>query len=528
MATNTNTNTNTTPLHVVFGAGQIGAGLARTLRDRGLRVRVVRRSDRPVGDGIEVWAGDARDPDFAARAAADAAVVYHCTNPSKYTGKAWERELPAMGEAIIAAAAAAGARLVVLDNLYAYGPSAEPLTEETPMAPNGRKGAVREAWHRRLRRAWRDEGLRVVIGRAGDFFGPGADGALVNEAAVRGLPQGKRPMVIGDPDSPHAFSYIPDVADALAALGSAGDDVDGQVFHLPVHELAPAELYRRLGAALGVEVRPKQMGKTLFRLLSPFASIAREMLETFYQWDRPFTVNDSKFRARFPEVGAGLEAAVAGTADVALAPAPPSAHGSGRAARAAGGAVAVALLLALSPAARADGNDAAPASLTTSNDHHSHFHGDFEIDPTAYVASGHSIHVGIGYDHLRLDLGAYAMRLPELLTGDEDFTLSMSGYGIKVQYYLFHEQRGGFIGVDGGVTHILSQLKGTELARRQQMFGVGMDAGWRFALPAGFYVTPWLGVSYNFGVDDVTLAGKTQHNNPVVVFPAVHLGYRFR
>lgn len=520
------TKTNSAPLHVIFGAGQIGAGLARTLRDRGLRVRVIRRSDRPVGDGIEVRAGDARDADFATRAAAGAAVVYHCTNPSKYTGKAWERELPPMGEAIIAAAGAAGARLVVLDNLYAYGPHTEPLTEETEMNPVGRKGAVRKAWHQRLRRAWRDEGLRVVIGRAGDFFGPGADGALVDETAVRGLTRGKRPLVVGDPDSPHAFSYIPDVVDALAALGSAGDDVDGQIFHLPVHEIAPAELYRRIGEALGVDVRPRRMGKAMFRLLSPFASIAREMLETLYQWDRPFAVDDSKFRARFPEIGADVDDAVAGTAELAR-PAAPS-HGSGSAARAAGGAVAVALLIALAPVARAEGSAAAPANLTTSSDHRSHFHGDFEIDPTAYVASGHSLHVGLGYDRLRVDLGAYAMRIPAFIHGDDDFDLTMNGYGIKVQYYLFHEQRGGYIGVDGGVTHILTQLRGTDMARRQRLFGVGVDAGWRFALPAGFYVTPWLGVSYNVGVKDVMLAGKTQHNDPVVIFPAVHLGYRFR
>ena len=56
-------------LHVVFGAGQVGSGLARRLVDAGVRVRVVRRSDKPVGPGIEVVAADARDP-AAVRAAA--------------------------------------------------------------------------------------------------------------------------------------------------------------------------------------------------------------------------------------------------------------------------------------------------------------------------------------------------------------------------------------------------------------------------------------------------------------------------
>jgi len=31
--------------------------------------------------------------------------------------------------------------------------------------------------------------------------------------------------------------------------------------------------------------------------------------------------------------------------------------------------------------------------------------GDVEVDPTAYALSGNSIHVGVGYQHLRLDLG---------------------------------------------------------------------------------------------------------------------------
>lgn len=317
------------PLHVVFGAGQIGAGLARRLHSRGLRVRVVRRGDRPVGDGIEVLAGDARDPEFAARACDGAQVVYHCTNPSRYTARVWARELPALGEAVLAAARLAGARLVVLDNLYAYGPHDEPLAEDTPMTPAGKKGEIRRRWHERLRRAIHDDSARVVIGRAGDFFGPGAEGALVSEASVRGLVEGKRPLVLGDPESPHGFSFIPDVIAALAALGTADDGVEGRIFHLPVIEIAPAELYEKLGRALGVTVKPRRMTRMAFRLLAPIAPIAREMLETLYQWDRPFRVDDRRFRRRFPQVGSSLDAAIAATAAIAArAPASDGAPGT--------------------------------------------------------------------------------------------------------------------------------------------------------------------------------------------------------
>ena len=39
----------------------------------------------------------------------------------------------------------------------------------------------------------------------------------------------------------------------------------------------------------------------------------RELDETMYQWDRPFRVDDARFRARFPGLATPLDAAVAAT-----------------------------------------------------------------------------------------------------------------------------------------------------------------------------------------------------------------------
>ncbi len=46
-------------------------------------------------------------------------------------------------------------------------------------------------------------------------------------------------------------------------------------------------------------------------------------------------------------------------------------------------------------------------------------------------------------------------------------------------------------------------------------------------LGAGFYATPWLGLSYSFDAGDVTVGGRTFKNSPWQVFPAVHFGRRF-
>ena len=291
-------------LHVVFGGGQVGSGVARLLVARGFRVRVVRRRSVDMGQGIEVVAGDARDAAFARVSAAGASVVYHCMNPSMYTAKAWEAEFPALGEAVIGAALAADARLVCLDNLYGYGAVDGRRDEATPLAATGPKGRVRIAWDARLRGA---VGLRFVVGRAGDFFGPGAEQALLSEAVLTGIAKGTRPWVIGDADAAHAFSYVPDVVAALVALGTAAPDVERQVFHLPVVEISPRELVAHFGRAHGRVVAPRVLPAWVVRLMGPFPGLLGELGETLYQWDRPFLVDDQRFRARFPGLATPLD-----------------------------------------------------------------------------------------------------------------------------------------------------------------------------------------------------------------------------
>ena len=155
-------------------------------------------------------------------------------------------------------------------------------------------------------------------------------------------------------------------------------------------------------------------------------------------------------------------------------------------------------------------------------------HGDVEVDPTAYALSGNSIHVGIGYEHLRLDLGNFAMALPQFVHGDDGFDVSFDGYGAKLQWFFRAEQTGLFAGIDAGVVRMHARLQGTDTSADDTQIGTGVHAGYRLSLPAGFYATAWLGVGYVWSADDVMLGGKTYDASPFTVFPAIHLGYRFQ
>jgi len=153
---------------------------------------------------------------------------------------------------------------------------------------------------------------------------------------------------------------------------------------------------------------------------------------------------------------------------------------------------------------------------------------DVEVDPTAYVLDGYSVHAGIERGRWRLDLGAFALALPASIHGNDGFSASFDGFGAKLQYFVFAEGEGGFVGVDASMTRLLVQLDGSDDASRQRQVGVGVNLGWRFPITHGVYATPWLGLGRTVsGNGDGMLGGRTFTMTPWTVFPAVHVGRRF-
>lgn len=168
------------------------------------------------------------------------------------------------------------------------------------------------------------------------------------------------------------------------------------------------------------------------------------------------------------------------------------------------------------------------ASASPRDDGSSSLHVDLETDPLAFAMGGYSLHVGIGWERLRLDLGAFAMDLPAFVHGNDGFDSSFDGFGFKLQYFLFDDQRGGFVGAGAGVNRTLIERKGTELAAAGTEFTVGANLGWRFDLPAGFYATPWIGFDYAFADRNTSVGGETYEQGRWTIFPTVHVGYQFQ
>jgi nucleoside-diphosphate-sugar epimerase len=286
----------TTPQHVIFGTGAIGLATFEALRRRGETVRLVNRSGHArVPHGTDVVGGDARDPRFTAEVARGARVVYQTLNPPY---PEWTAQFPALQAGVLAAAQAAGARLVSMENVYLYGrPAGRPLTETRTNAAHTKKGKLRAEMAAQLLAAHYAGRVEVAIGRASDYFGPrGAQSNLGNRVFPAAL-KGKTSTVLGDPDQPHTYSYIPDIGEGLAVLGEHADS-PGQVWHLPndpdtrtTRELVEL-VYRHAGQQGRCKLR--RLPPLMLRTLGLFNPTVRELVEMQYQFEEPFIVDASK------------------------------------------------------------------------------------------------------------------------------------------------------------------------------------------------------------------------------------------
>ena len=299
-------------LHVVFGTGQVGNALAAHLAGMGMAVRAVSRHRPPALAGVDWRAADAAEPEAAADAAKGASVIYQCLN-APYNQ--WPERFPPLQRGVLAAAERTGALLVSLENLYGYGTTlGRPMTEDLPLAATGVKGRARAEMTTELLAAAAAGRVRIVIGRASDFFGPGVTaGSTLGERVFGNALAGRRADFIGNPDLPHTYSYVPDIAAGLATLGTDARAV-GEVWHLPGPETGTTRALLNLVAAkIGHRVGVRSLPKLAVRGLGLVNPMLRELAETYYQFSEPFILDTSKYQAAFGPAGTPLADAIATT-----------------------------------------------------------------------------------------------------------------------------------------------------------------------------------------------------------------------
>jgi nucleoside-diphosphate-sugar epimerase len=283
---------------LVLGAtGGIGGEMARRLVARGWHVRALQRNPDTLARRNNAFAwihGDAMVRDDVVSAAQGAQLIVHAVNPPGYHN--WAGLVLPMIDNTIAAARASGARIVLPGTVYNFAPDTFPvLRETTPQRPLTRKGQIRAELERRMQAA-SAEGVRSLIVRAGDFFGPQTRNTWFAGALVRPGKPVRSVTYPGAAGIGHQWAYLPDVAETMLRLVEQGDRLpDFAVYHMLGHwDADGTQMAASIGRTVGRPVRTRSFPWWLLPVLAPFSEMLREMREMRYLWQHPARMDNAR------------------------------------------------------------------------------------------------------------------------------------------------------------------------------------------------------------------------------------------
>ena len=288
-------------MQTILGAnGTIGQVLARELLYFTDKIRLVSRNPRKVNESDELFPADLSNPEMVDKAVEGSEVVYLVVGLD-YKLNVWEEQWPKLMRAVLDACIKYNSRLVFFDNVYMYDINAIPhMTEESPINPPSRKGAVRKHIAQMLLDEVKAGKLLALIARSADFYGPDNDKSVVMEIGYKNLKKGKSANWFINADKKHSFTFTPDAAKATALLGNTVDAFN-QVWHLPTDKnaLTGRAFFDLFAKELKVKSRVFVMPIWLIKLLGLFVPVLKEMPEMMYQNDRDYFFDSSKFDNRF-------------------------------------------------------------------------------------------------------------------------------------------------------------------------------------------------------------------------------------
>lgn len=274
---------------LILGAsGGVGGETARALVARGWQVRGLTRTPRS-GDGIDWRIGDAMVGSDVLDAAQGVDAIVHAVNPPGYRN--WATLVLPMLENSIAAARANDARLALPGTIYNYDPASTPVAHpDSRQAPRSRKGAIRQAMEARID----ESGVRGLILRAGDFFGPRPGSSWLSQGMVR---PGKPVTSILSPGFPgvgHAWAYLPDVGETFARLIDRDADLPrfARYHFAGLWDADGAGITDAIRRSVGRQVPVRRLPWRLLPLIAPFNPTMREMIEMKGYWRHPVRLDN--------------------------------------------------------------------------------------------------------------------------------------------------------------------------------------------------------------------------------------------
>jgi nucleoside-diphosphate-sugar epimerase len=285
---------------VLGAAGRLGHTAAEAFRDAGWTVVSLVRPGSAARAPVDTEVVEVHALDHAAvgAAARGADVVLHALNPSYMD---WSRLALPLAYSAITAAETARATLLFPGNLYNYGSPLPPVIDEkTPMRPSSRKGQLRVAIEDRMTEA-AERGVRIIIVRAGDFYG-GGRGSWFDLVLAKEIGRG-RLTYPGPLDVVHDWAFLPDLASTLPRLAAIRETLPPLTsFGFPGHAVTGREFTGAIAGATRSKLQVDRMTWWLIHALRPIVPLCRELSEIAYLWNEPHRIDGGKLKAAIGDI----------------------------------------------------------------------------------------------------------------------------------------------------------------------------------------------------------------------------------
>ncbi|KFF16826.1 NAD-dependent epimerase/dehydratase family protein [Chryseobacterium sp. JM1] len=290
-------------MQTILGAnGQIGEELARELkRNYTSDIRIVSRKPVKVNDTDTLFAADLSKREEAIEAVKGSEIAYFTLGMPMNTDL-WEKQFAVILRNVIDACKISGTKLVFFDNTYMYPQDSRVLTEQTPFAPVGKKGRVRQQMAEMLLKEMETGQIEAVICRAPEFYGPGKTQSITNTLVFNNIKEDKKLKVPLKDNTLRSLIWTPDASRATALIGNT-PDAFGQTWHLPVDEnkLTYKQFIALASQVYGRELKYAVIPKFVFKIGAVFNENMKELQELLPRYGYDNLFDDSKFRQRFPD-----------------------------------------------------------------------------------------------------------------------------------------------------------------------------------------------------------------------------------
>jgi len=280
---------------VIGASGGMGYAIAKELVSRGIETVAFARGSGKLGELfgeeelVTIQSGDAGNAQQLIEAAQGCDVIFHALN---IPYSQWREKLLPIVNNILKAAEMTGAKLAVVDNIYAYGKSsAKLLTEETEKRPHTKKGKIRLEMEQLI---FNSE-VPAFIAHFPDFYGPNATNTYMHYTLDQIVSKNKAGYV-GPKTIAREFLLTTDGAKAMVTL-ALHPKAYGQNWNIPANRtITGNELELLIKKELGEKKSLYSISKPMFAFFSLFAGKdMREGLEMQYIANEETILSGSKY-----------------------------------------------------------------------------------------------------------------------------------------------------------------------------------------------------------------------------------------